>query len=81
VINHNLRLVVNDLTDAASCFRVIEAAQPQAIYNLGGQSFDGIREFQDLLQPSVSNGSGPMALAAANDAACLPKSAVFAPRR
>ncbi len=38
--NHpNLRLVVHDLTDAASCFRVIEMAKPREIYNLGAQSF------------------------------------------
>ena len=35
----NLKLVVHDLTDAASCFRVIEAARPAEIYNLGAQSF------------------------------------------
>jgi GDPmannose 4,6-dehydratase len=35
----NLKLVVHDLTDAGSCFRVIEAAQPSEIYNLGAQSF------------------------------------------
>ena len=37
--HHNLKLVVHDVTDAASCFRVIEAAQPSEIYNLGAQSF------------------------------------------
>ena len=35
----NLKLVVHDLTDAASCFRVVEAAKPSEIYNLGAQSF------------------------------------------
>jgi GDPmannose 4,6-dehydratase len=35
----NLKLVVHDLTDSGSCFRVIEAAQPSEIYNLGAQSF------------------------------------------
>jgi GDPmannose 4,6-dehydratase len=35
----NLKLVVHDLTDAASCVRVIEAARPSEIYNLGAQSF------------------------------------------
>jgi GDPmannose 4,6-dehydratase len=37
--HHNLKLVVHDVTDAASCFRVIETAQPSEIYNLGAQSF------------------------------------------
>jgi GDPmannose 4,6-dehydratase len=35
----NLKLVVNDLTDPTSCIRVIEAARPREIYNLGAQSF------------------------------------------
>ena len=35
----NLKLVVHDLTDAGSCFRIIEAARPSEIYNLGAQSF------------------------------------------
>ncbi len=35
----NLKLVVHDLTDAASCIRVVAAAQPAEIYNLGAQSF------------------------------------------
>ena len=35
----NLKLVVHDLTDAASCIRVVDAAQPSEIYNLGAQSF------------------------------------------
>ena len=40
ILDHpNLKLVVHDLTDAGSCFRVIEAAQPAEIYNLGAQSF------------------------------------------
>lgn len=37
----NLKLVVSDLTDAGSCFRVIEQARPSEIYNLGAQSFVG----------------------------------------
>ena len=38
--NHpNLKLVVHDLTDATSCIRVVEAARPSEIYNLGAQSF------------------------------------------
>ena len=35
----NLRLVVHDLTDAASCIRVVDSAKPSEIYNLGAQSF------------------------------------------
>ena len=31
--------MVHDLTDAASCIRVVDAAQPSEIYNLGAQSF------------------------------------------
>ncbi len=34
-----LKLVVHDLTDATSCIRVVAAAQPAEIYNLGAQSF------------------------------------------
>jgi GDPmannose 4,6-dehydratase len=35
----NLKLVVHDLTDPSSCIRVIEAARPSEVYNLGAQSF------------------------------------------
>jgi GDPmannose 4,6-dehydratase len=34
-----LKLVVHDLTDATSCIRVLEAARPREVYNLGAQSF------------------------------------------
>ncbi len=34
-----LKLVVHDLTDPTSCIRVVAAAQPAEIYNLGAQSF------------------------------------------
>lgn len=40
--NHpNLTLCVSDVTDPASCFRIIELAQPQEVYNLAAQSFVG----------------------------------------
>lgn len=35
----NLKLVVHDLTDATSCIRVLDAAHPREVYNLGAQSF------------------------------------------
>src|SRR5437868_10210536 len=40
IIGHdNLKLVDFDLTDIGSCLRLIDAAQPDEIYNLAAQSF------------------------------------------
>lgn len=40
--NHpNLTLTVSDITDPGSCFRILELAQPQEVYNLAAQSFVG----------------------------------------
>jgi GDPmannose 4,6-dehydratase len=40
--NHpQLKLLVHDLTDPGSCYRLLETAQPAEIYHLGAQSFVG----------------------------------------
>lgn len=40
ILNHpNLSLEENDLTDAASCIRLLDKSQPDEIYNLAAQSF------------------------------------------
>jgi GDPmannose 4,6-dehydratase len=40
ILDHpNLKLLVHDLTDAASSIRVVAATEPSEIYNLGAQSF------------------------------------------
>src|SRR5436190_22380691 len=38
----NLKLVDFDLTDLGSCIRLLQATQPEEIYNLAAQSFVGM---------------------------------------
>jgi GDPmannose 4,6-dehydratase len=42
ILHHpNLMLSVSDVTDLGSCIRLLEATQPQEVYNLAAQSFVG----------------------------------------
>lgn len=49
-----LHLVEYDLTDLASTFRLIEAAQPDEIYNLAAQSFVGVSFDQPITTTQIT---------------------------
>ena len=55
VRNHDrLRLVELDVTDLASCIRVVEVAQPSELYNLAAQSFVGVSFTQPIATGEIS---------------------------
>jgi GDPmannose 4,6-dehydratase len=56
-----LHLVEYDLTDASSSIRLIQAAEPDEIYNLAAQSFVGVSFEQPLATASIT-GMGPVHL-------------------
>jgi GDPmannose 4,6-dehydratase len=59
--HENLKLIDFDLTDFGSCLRLIEAAQPDEIYNLAAQSFVGT-SFEQPAATAAITGIGPLNL-------------------
>ena len=58
--NHsNLKLVELDLIDLSSCIRIVEAAEPDEVYNLGAQTFVTY-SFEQPLTTAQITGLGPM---------------------
>ena len=52
--HENLELVEFDLTDLASCIRLIEKSQPNEIYNLAAQSFVGVSFDQPITTAEIT---------------------------
>lgn len=59
--NPNLHLVEYDLTDFSSTMRLIQAAEPDEIYNLAAQSFVGVSFDQPVTTAEIT-GIGPLNL-------------------
>src|SRR4051794_38932446 len=58
IVDHEaLRLVEFDLTDLGSAIRLLEAAQPQEVYNLAAQSFVGV-SFDQPIATGLITGLG-----------------------
>jgi GDPmannose 4,6-dehydratase len=58
--NHpNLKLLELDLIDLSSCIRIIQAAEPDEVYNLGAQTFVTY-SFEQPLTTAQITGLGPM---------------------
>jgi GDPmannose 4,6-dehydratase len=55
----NLRLVEYDLTDGGAAMRLIDKAEPEAIYNLAAQSFVGV-SFDQPIATAQMTGIGPL---------------------
>ena len=52
--HERLKLVEIDVTDLASCIRVLEDAQPTEVYNLAAQSFVGVSFSQPIATAEIS---------------------------
>ncbi|HCG94239.1 MAG TPA: GDP-mannose 4,6-dehydratase [Halieaceae bacterium] len=53
--HHNLHLIEYDLTDASTAIRMLEAIEPDEIYNLAAQSFVGV-SFEQPLATGLTTG-------------------------